>query len=205
MGGQTINPPDLDDLLAENREAVFSNLNCVQIGQIQKVNDDQTVEVEIQFFRRLPNDQTAKYPLLVDCPYFVLNGGGSYIDMPIEKGDYCLILFNDRNIDEWWDTANISAPADTRKHDISDGIALVGINPKPKALELDGNAVRILVKSGIKISIGNGTDELLSLFDDLLTELQKSVDLAGAASTGTLFKINPALAVIQSKLSNLKI
>lgn len=56
-----------------------------------------------------------------------------------------------------------------------------------------------------KISIGNGVDELLSLFNDLLTELQKTVDSPGASSTGTLFKINPALAIIQSKLSNIKI
>lgn len=143
MTEQTINPPDLDDLLAESRDAVFSNMNCVQIGQIQKINDDQTAEITIQFIRQLPDGKTAKYPLLVDCPYFVLNGGGSYIDMPITKGDYCIILFNDRNIDDWWDTANLAVPADTRKHSIADGIAIVGINPRSKALDFDGTNLRI--------------------------------------------------------------
>lgn len=61
-----------------------------------------------------------------------------------------------------------------------------------------------LTKDG-KIGIGNGTDELIDLFYQTLTELQKTVDLSGAASTGTLFKINPALATIQSKLANIKI
>ncbi len=150
---QTINPPDLDDLLAESRDAVFSNLNCIQIGQIQKVNDDQTAEVKIQFLRQLQDGKTAKYPLLVDCPYFVLNGGGSYIDMPIAQGDYCLVLFNDRNIDNWWDTANVAVPADTRKHSIADGMAIVGINPRSKAFARSGTDFRILGPEGSGISL----------------------------------------------------
>jgi hypothetical protein len=63
----------------------------------------------------------------------------------------------------------------------------------------------IYLKNDGKLQIGNGTDELLSLFDELLTELQKTVDLTGVASTGTLFKINPALANIQSRLGNIKV
>ena len=141
---QTINPPDLDDLLAESRDTVFANMNCVQVGKIEKVNNDQTVEIKIQFLRRLPDGKTAKYPLLVDCPYFVLQGGGAYIDMPIKKGDDCLVLFNDRNIDDWWDTGNVAVPADTRKHSISDGFALVGINRKDKALDPDGSKARFI-------------------------------------------------------------
>ena len=152
---QSINPPDLDDLLAESRDTVFANMNCVQIGQIQKVNDDQTVELKIQFLRRLQGGVTKKYPLLIDCPYFVLNGGGAYIDMPIAKDDYCIVLFNDRNIDDWWDTANVALPPDTRKHNIADGIAIVGINPRAKALDYDGSDMRIFgpEQSGCSISL----------------------------------------------------
>ena len=145
---QTINPPDLDDLLAESRDMLLSNFNAVQIGKIETVNDDQTLSTKIQFLRRLPDGKTGKYPLLVDVPYFVLNGGGSYLDFPIAAGDYCLILFCDRNIDNWWNTANVAKPADTRKHNIADGIALVGINPRTKAFERNGAALRIIGPTG---------------------------------------------------------
>lgn len=148
MSEQTINPPDFDDVLAESRNALSANLNCVQIGKIEKVNDNQTVEIKIQFRRRVSGNKTAAYPLLVDCPYMVLQGGGAYIDMPIKKGDYCIILFNDRNIDDWWDTGNVAVPRDRRKHSISDGIAIVGINPKTKFLDTDGSIVRVLGTSG---------------------------------------------------------
>lgn len=145
---QTIFPPDLDDLLSESRDSVFSSLNCVQVGKLEKVNDDQTVEIKIQFLRTLADGTTKSYPLLVDCPYIVISGGGAYLDMPIKRGNNCLVLFNDRNIDDWWDTANVAVPADTRKHSISDGFALVGINSRTKALGLDGTFVRLLGTSG---------------------------------------------------------
>lgn len=71
----------------------------------------------------------------------------------------------------------------------------------------DGGAVVsfVLCKNNGKIQLGNGTDELLSLLDELLEELQKTVDLTGSASTGTLFKINTALADIQTRLGNIKV
>ena len=163
MTNQTINPPDLDDLLEESRNAVFSNFNCIQVGKLEKVNDDQTVEIKIQFLRRLADGKTKEYPLLVDCPYVVIGGGGAYLDMPIKKGDYCLVLFSDRNIDDWWDTANVAVPADTRKHSISDGFALIGINPKTKALSIDGEVVRLLGTSG------PGSEELAARVGDPTT------------------------------------
>lgn len=148
MSGQVINPPDLDDLFVAFKNEIFATLNCIQIGKIEAVNDNQTVSIQLQFKRRLSGGKTSPYPVLVDCPYVVLQGGGAYIDMPINTGDFCLVLFNDRNIDDWWDTANVKEPRDRRKHSISDGIALVGINPNTSFLEKDGSLVRILGTSG---------------------------------------------------------
>lgn len=142
-------PPDLrvfgNDLKAE----IFATLNCVQVGRIEKVSPNaQTVEISLQIKRAAVDGTSTVYPVLVDCPYFVLQGGGAYIDMPISPGDYCLVLFCDRNIDTWWASANIADPATPRKHSMSDGFALVGINPKTSAMDMDGGQVRILGVSG---------------------------------------------------------
>jgi len=148
MTSQTVIPPDLDDVLAELKNSIFANMNCIQIGKIEKVNSDQTVEINIQVKRRVQGDKIKDYPLLVDCPYVVISGGGAYLDMPIKKGDYCIVLFSDRNIDTWWDSANVKEPATRRKHNLSDGIALVGINPKTAFFKSDGGIVRLLGTSG---------------------------------------------------------
>ncbi len=148
MPDQTVNPPDLDDVLNEKKNEIFATFNCIQIGKIEKLNSNQTVEIKIQVKRRISGDETAEYPLLLDCPYFVLQGGGAYIDMPIKVGDSCLVLFNDRNMDSWWSTENVVEPADRRKHSLSDGIALIGINSEANSLTNDGTFVRILGTSG---------------------------------------------------------
>jgi len=141
MFEQGIIPPDLDNILNDLKNSIFANLNCVQIGKIEKVNNNQTVEIQIQVKRRIKGLETVNYPLLVDCPLMVMQGGGAFLEFPVKKGDYCIVLFNDRNIDTWWDTANIKEPLTKRKHSLSDGFALVGINPKTSTLGLSGDKV----------------------------------------------------------------
>lgn len=63
----------------------------------------------------------------------------------------------------------------------------------------------VLVPSGKKLSLGNGTDEILDILDQLFTKLQGNVDQPGAASTGTLSLILADLATLQTKLQNLKV
>lgn len=142
-------PADLSDILDAQRSLIFSTFNCIQIGKVEKVTPaDQTVEVTLQIKRSATDGSITALPLLVDVPYFVLQGGGAYIDMPITPGDYCIVLFNDRDIDTWWSTANFTEPATSRKHDLSDGIAIVGINPKTSVRDMNGNIVRVLGPSG---------------------------------------------------------
>lgn len=142
-------PANTLSLLDAQKADIFSTFHCVQIGKIEKVTaSEQTVEVTLQIKRAATDGTSTAIPLLVDVPYMVLQGGGAYIDMPITAGDYCIVLFNDRDIDTWWSTANMADPASTRKHDLSDGIAIVGLNPKPAPLPMDGSAVRILGTSG---------------------------------------------------------
>lgn len=149
MSDQPIIEPDYDDTLVEIKTETFATLNCIQIGRISTFDKgNQTANVEIQFKRRVTDTEIADYPVLQDCPVFVLQGGGAYIDLPIAAGDYCLVLFNDRNIDTWWDTADVAQPDTRRKHSLSDGIAIVGINPRTSVRDIDGSIVRILGTSG---------------------------------------------------------
>jgi len=158
----TIFPSDLDDLLIELKTEIFSQLNCIQIGKIQSVNlSEQTAEIDVQFKRQVTDDKVIDYPLLVDCPLIVMQGGGSFLEFPIQPGDFCLVFFNDRNIDQWWSMGAKAAPVGQRKHSLSDGFALVGINPKTSVLSLSGD--KIIVKSDqypIRLEAGPGFFEI---------------------------------------------
>lgn len=126
---KSIIDPDLNLVLQNLKLDIFSTLNCVKIGSIQSFDvTKKTAQVQILFKWTLPTGTTQSQPVLVDVPVFTLQGGGGAIQFPIQAGDQCLILFSDRRIDEWFQNGAEVVPGDPRMHDLSDGIALVGLN-----------------------------------------------------------------------------
>lgn len=117
------------------------SINCVLIGTIEAYYPaTQTVDISINYQKVIEKDfgypnQYLAFPLLVKCPVFVLQGGGAYLSFPIIKGDSCIVIFNDRELDTWMASGQITYPHSGRAHDLNDGIAIVGIrsltNPLP--------------------------------------------------------------------------
>lgn len=125
-------------------EAIMRNvartMNCVKIGEIVYFDPlEQTATVRVLHLMDENYDtdmkETIDYPLLGKVPVMVWQGGGSRITFPIKPGDQCLLLFCDYMIDNWWVIGEM-APSDfPRKHDLSDAIAIVGLNALPKAIK----------------------------------------------------------------------
>lgn len=204
---------DLDDVLMGLKEFIFSNLNCVQIGKVASFDPAKnTAEVEIQFKAQTEDGTLVDYPLLVDVPIFILSGGGAYIDMPVTAGDYCVILFNDRDIDTWWSSGNVKQPNSKRAHSLADGIALVGITPQSKVYALDGEKLRIQAEGKIlqanaeEIHL-NGDGERLVTWQDLQTVLSTAEALIKNhvhPETGATTGPSPSLAGISLDISAAK-
>lgn len=107
--------------VAFNYKKILRNRNAVSINQ--------------------NNDVIVDYPVLIRVPVIVMSGGGGYTTYPIFPGDQCLLMFCDRDIDNWLEKGSTnSAPLSDRMHDISDAVALVGLNPvtKPIPWAMDG-------------------------------------------------------------------
>jgi hypothetical protein len=175
--------PQLPDSFLNLKSDIFRTMNCVKVGIIQSYDSERrTAQVAIAFKRVLNDGSIADYPLLIDCPVFTLQGGGGFIQFPITVGDECILLFSDRNIDAWFQNGVAAAPFDARVHDLSDGIALVGLTSLASTLgNLEANTVgisyagsTILLKDGL-ISLANDVTNLLALmngFIDVLVTLQ---------------------------------
>lgn len=152
---------DFDDALQAVKREIFATFNCVQVGKIETYNyENQSAEIQIQVKARYGDGKIIDYPLLVDCPVFVLQGGGAYLEFPIEPGDTCLVLFNDRDIDTWWTSENYMEPKTRRKHDLSDGFALVGVRPRTRPLPLSGDKVHL--EAGPKVLDLTGSEAHLN-------------------------------------------
>jgi len=134
----TPTPPSMKDLLNAFGQDLLINFNCHHIGTIQSFNAllqtaTATINYQKTFFtlNKLTQqyEPTMKpYPTILDCPIVVLSGGSTALTFPIAKGDQCLILFNDRDMDNWFSGSSTSGVATARLHSFSDAIILVGLN-----------------------------------------------------------------------------
>lgn len=158
------NEPTLATLMDLQKKNTMMQINCHQVGEIVSFNPDkQTAEVQIKMSLEI-NGEIKQYPLLIDCPCIILSGGEGALTMPISAGDSCLVLFNDRDIDNWYAGGQTMPPRTGRLHDFSDAIALVGLRNKKNQIsgyfaqgtELKYGSSTIKLENG-KVTVTNGT------------------------------------------------
>lgn len=168
--------PDLNAWVRLMFQSFSANINCHTLGTINTFDPvTQTATIAINYLRvyknanpNLPNPapdgQTSSvysnYPILIQCPVVVMQGGGAYLTFPIKPGDTCLVLFNDRELTTWLNTGQITYPQNQRVHDLSDGIALIGIrNTTSPIPSYDPNNATFSFPTGI-INIVDKTGEI---------------------------------------------
>lgn len=78
---------------------------------------------------------SCQMPLLVDVPVVFPCGGGFTLTHPIRAGDEALVVFSSRCIDGWWQQGQAAPPPDGRMHDLSDGMAIVGMRSQARKLD----------------------------------------------------------------------
>lgn len=168
---EQLTPPDLTDVLNELKRDIEISFNCVQIGIVQDFNSaDQTASVQIALKKIVGEsaDGTRTYeerPILLKVPVVILYGGNSYMSFPITAGDNCLVVFNDREIDNWWSKGGVQNTTTKRAHDIADAMAIVGLRSLQNSItNYLTNGIRIQRNSGTKIEL---TDALIESFATL--------------------------------------
>ena len=178
--------PEFADLIHSIKDDIFKSLNCVKIGKINNFDKTKkTAQVQL-LFKRIVNDKIISYPVLVDCPVFTLQGGGGSLKMPIQAGDPCLVLFADRNIDNWYSTGAEAAPANSRCHDISDGIILVGINSLADSLADYDDNVNLIIPASKKYVVSGGA----------------AAEILGTAALALLSEISALISTYNSHTHN---
>lgn len=191
LNGNTVLQPTTYDLLGKHRSRLLDNLNKVKVGIVESFDaTKRTAKIELAFKRPQNDGSILPYPVLVDCPVFFLQGGGKGFSAPIASGDECIVLFSDQALDTWFEEGGSEPPASTRVHDLSDGIALVGLNslanPSQYALATgevgfsDGDA-KVAANNGL-VTVKNQTQSLLTILN-LLTTYLTALNAALAAMT----------------------
>lgn len=153
----------LSQVLAKLANSIKVSMHCIKVGEIVSFDKtDQTATVRVlhvvdeNYDTRL--EETIEYPLIGKVPVVVMGGGGTYISHPIKAGDQCVLLFCDFMIDSWWISGTAQPSIVPRKHDISDAIAIVGLNASPNAIQAYSDYLDLHYNQNSSIVIGEQID-----------------------------------------------
>lgn len=182
--------PDLAAALDQSAKDALARLNCHQVGTIQSFDaTTNTATVSLEYSLSV-NGVVQNSPVLVDVPVFILGGGNRVFTFPIRRGDSCLVLFNDRDMDNWHHTGSGGVPSSNRMHDLSDGLALVGFRSQANPVigysttdvEMRNGVSRVAV--GEKLLLQNASTDLKAVLQSIVTALTalNSVKTGGDAS-----------------------
>lgn len=216
------NEPELKDLFDLWRKEILLDFNCHHIGTIQSFNaSNQTASVTINYKQTNFNfNETTgiydpvlmDYPILAEAPVLVLGGGSGSLTFPIRVGDECLILFNDRDLDNWFVGGTGSPNGTARLHSYADAIVLVGLRSLPNSLA-SYDSTRVVIQNGTTsiglgaslIQIQNATQNLNSILQNLISTLSSL--MTTPTIPGTPATLDPSviaqLTVIATDLSEL--
>lgn len=102
--------------------------------------------------------QWVQLPQLLDVPVAFPQGGAFVLTLPVMAGDEVLIIFNDMCIDSWWTSGGIQNWNDRRRHDLSDAIAIPGINSTPNLIPaISTELAELRTKDGsVRLQLGSG-------------------------------------------------
>lgn len=233
----TPTPPNLKDLLDLFGQNLMIDFNCHHIASIQSFDEvTQTASVTINYQKTYYNlnQQTQQYdpvqvayPILMNCPVVILSGGSCALTMPISPGDDCIVLFNDRDIDNWYNGSTNSGVATNRLHSFSDGLILVGIRSLANSL-LAYDTTRALIRAGTvpgsivavganpsgkalitntyptnSVTLGTTLQQLCANIQNLISALTTNAPtfIAATGSPGGPSPLNPAIATALAAVS----
>jgi hypothetical protein len=141
-----------------------------------------TIKASSAIKRRYSDGTEVEFPLFTDVPVVTPSGGGAFLSFPISQGDWCLLLFNDRDMDSWWYSGEVKFPNSPRYHSLSDGIAIVGIRPASDAFALHDDAVTLGLDANL-LRVMNQNKNLKVLIDSLFTLLSNIKPVVTAFNT----------------------
>lgn len=149
-----------------------NNVRVAMPGIIQSFDaTEQTVTVQCAIREKINMDGNLSWqeiPLLLDVPIIFPRAGNYILTMPIQAGDECLVVFGDSCMDAWWQSGGVQNQIDCRRHDLSDGYAIVGLYSQPRRItnystntaqlrNLSGSAYVELSGDNVNIVGGNVT------------------------------------------------
>jgi hypothetical protein len=142
----------LSDVLEALMNKINTELNVSIPGVIEKYDfktQKANVRINIKPYQKVDTD----FPIVPNVPVVFPRSGGASLTMPVKKGDGCLLVFSDLDVKSWLLGADNVKPQTSRRHHLTDAIAIIGLNPFTKPSQAENNEDVLLSYSNSKIRL----------------------------------------------------
>lgn len=154
--------PDLSALLDDLAGSIRGRINVALPAEVVSYNPAlQTLTAKPTVSGRYQDPETGALvpfpiPAISNVPVAFPGAGLFSITWDLVPGDPVLLVFADRSLDEWKSTGlPETVPADVRRHDLTDAVAIPGLRPLTAPVPATGWASGALVLSAPDIRAGS--------------------------------------------------
>jgi hypothetical protein len=201
--------PPLDQIIVQAIATAMMKMRVYMPGQITQILGNQKVHVQPLLQTRYTNASSgSNLPVIQNVQVGMPMGQNYSIKLPISVGDQGHILFSDRSLDIWKNSAGgIVDPQDSRTHDMTDAVFIPGL---PTFSQQTNDTTTDLVltagQAQIRMAQSGGFKFLnLSQNQELITILLSLLDtLINKTFTSTLLGPQPFIAVTQEALTTIQ-
>jgi len=195
-------PGEIDDvILARLQEkSIQYDTNCHRVGKIVGFNKDElTCDVQLLELQAKPMGGTQSFAILKQLPLLIEGSDNAHLTWGNIVGSECLVHFNDRDIDNWFETGEAYEPNSTRMHNFSDGFVTLRPFSKVKVFQYDDEAV-VLENQSSKIRITENTIQITNgnfdfmISGDTLTLTGNVVVNGDITASGTITGMTDVIA-----------
>ncbi len=200
---------DFSDIIFSAIKSVISGMHTCLPGRIGSYDYTTQKASVLPLLRDVYSDnQEIDMPVIIDVPVMFPAIGSVGLTFPVNPGDGVLLVFAERSIDKWLSKGGVVTPDDPRRFDLSDAIAIVGLDPFTETSQADNNDdvtlmngdAKLKLQTGGKVALGNSTNELLALIEDLIGEIQAITIAAGVVTPASI----ALLEVVKAKITAIK-
>lgn len=188
---ERVNDPTWDEVLNQVISARFEGVHTCLPATVQSYDHRRRkASVQPMIQKAYLSGKNESLPVLSDVPVVWPAGGGGVFTFPLRRGDGILLVFSERNLENYLESGRNSPPKDGRKFDLSDAIAIPGLYDFTKtspvtdadAAVLTFGGATIKLKGG-KLALGNAELELLDILSQTLNFIATGTTGAGPLST----------------------
>lgn len=155
--------PRLETTILSCVKNIQKNINTCFPGEILSFNiENQTAVVRPLFMRKI-DGQAVAINDLHDVPVRFFKTNRCSISLPIEVGDYVMLLFSQRSLDIWLTKGGQVDPDDPRMHNMNDAIALPLLYDQEKVINnYNNNGIEIKTDTAKIEILKNGNINIIS-------------------------------------------